>query len=115
MKIRSLLIVVAMIGVWGCSSHSEESRLDAQFGEMFDGGKSLLIAVETWRAETGEWPASPQQIHNSKRNLVIAGFDRYENLRFEPLSNGDLAISFDRWTSPRGIAAWSGGRIELAP
>ena len=115
MKIHGLAIIVAMAGICGCAPHAEQRRLDAQFGEAFDGGRSLLIAVETWRAETGDWPASPEQIHVSKRDFHIAGFDRYENLRFERLSNGGLAISFDRWTAPRGNAVWNGGRIELIP
>jgi hypothetical protein len=108
------LLSAMVICVGGCDSHVER-QVDRQYGQLFDGGRSLLIAVKKYREGTGSWPDSPEQLRMSKVPFQIAGLDRYENLRFEALSNGDLVLRFDRWTSPRGDAVYSGGRIKVRP
>ena len=112
-SVRSILGGMVLFAC-GCSSNVER-QVDQQYGEVFDGGRSLLVAVKRFHEGTGSWPDSAEQLRMSKVPFQIAGLARYENLRFESLPNGDLLVQFDRWTSPRGDAAYSSGRIEMRP
>ncbi|HEV2294161.1 MAG TPA: hypothetical protein VGR35_09910 [Tepidisphaeraceae bacterium] len=109
---RRLLIFLAALSFCGCGPTIRE-QVDQQFGLLFDAGKSLLVSVEAFRLGSGRWPASPAELRTSRFVDSAVGFDRYKNLRFEPLPNGGLAVKFDRWVGPGGTPMMSNVSIEL--
>ncbi len=98
----------------GCGPTIGE-QINSQFGMMFDAGKSLLVSIDAYRLGSGHWPASPDELRKSEFVASAVGFDRYKNLRFEPLPDGGLAVKFDRWVAPGGRPKMSNVKIELPP
>ena len=98
---RRLSIIFAVALLFGCGPTIRE-QLDDQFGLMFDAGKSLLVSIDAYRVGSGRWPSSPEELRASKFVESAVGFDHYQNLRFEPLPDGGLAVKFDRWVGPGG-------------
>ena len=101
-------LAAAMIGVAcviGCACGPPVER---QLETAFDAFKDLGVAVEAYRAGSGRWPNSPDELRRSPGLAAMVGLDRYKNLRFEPQPDGGLTISFDEWAAPgRTIVARS--------
>jgi hypothetical protein len=110
---RRLLIIVAVTLFCGCGPTIRE-QIDDQFGLLFDAGKSLLVSIDAYRLGSGRWPLSPAELRASRFVDSAVGFDRYENLRFEPLPDGGLGVKFDRWVGPGGNPMMSNVTLELA-
>ena len=73
--------------------------------------RCLSIAVYAYREGSGRWPLSAEALGKFASSELE--LDRYENLRFEPLPDGRLAVSFDSYVSRDGRIKWSEYRIEL--
>jgi hypothetical protein len=108
-----LLILILVLAPGGCGPSIEE-QVRHQLRETFDAQQHLLLAVEAYRLGRGHWPGSPAELRTSKFLDEAVGFDRYVNLRFEPLPGGGLAVRFDRWNRPDGTMGMSGG-FDLGP
>jgi hypothetical protein len=105
-------ILSALFLLGGCAPTIGE-QIDDQFGLAFDAGKSLLVSVEAYRLGSGRWPTSPEELRASQFVDAAVGFDRYQNLRFEPLPDRGLVVKFDRWVGPGGSPMMSNVRVEL--
>jgi hypothetical protein len=107
-------LAAAMIGVAcviGCACGPPVER---QLETAFDAFKDLGVAVEAYRAGSGRWPNSPEELRRSPGLTEMVGLDRYKNLRFEPQPDGGLTISFDEWAAPcrRAHDPENGGATE---
>jgi hypothetical protein len=107
-------LAAAMIGVAcviGCACGPPVER---QLETAFDAFKDLGVAVEAYRAGSGRWPNSPEELRRSPGLTEMVGLDRYKNLRFEPQPDGGLTISFDEWAAPSGTTVVRSFRSTLA-
>jgi hypothetical protein len=107
------VIFAALALLSGCAS--VEQQVGRGLSESFDAQAHLLLAVEAYRLGRGEWPHSPEGLRASKFVDETVGFDRFANLRFEPLASGGLMVRFDRWTRPDGTPGMQNWGVELGP
>jgi hypothetical protein len=105
------LIPTLLVLACGCGG-SIRQQFKEQTSETFDDQARLLVAVEAFRIGRGRWPTSPQELQSLSE---VLGFERYENLRFEPLPDGGLAVRFDRWHRRDGSVGMSTAGLELPP
>jgi hypothetical protein len=96
----------------GCG-RSIDQQFREQTGDTFNAQTRLIVAVEAFRLGSGRWPTSPQDLRRSSGLRQVLGFDRYDNLRFEPLPDGGLMVRFDRWHRRDGSIGMSNAGLEI--
>jgi hypothetical protein len=111
---KDRLIIAALVVLSGCASNVEQ-QVRRGAAESFDAQAHLLLAVEAYRVGRGQWPSSPTELRTSTFLDETVGFDRFENLRFEPLPGGGLMVRSDRWTRPDGTPGMLNWGVELGP
>ena len=82
---------------------------------LFGGDRGLHIAIYAFRAGRGEWPSSIDELAKSDHLRGALWLNRYENLKLEPLPDGNLAVTFDRFASPDRLATYYDVRQVFSP
>lgn len=106
MRLALLLFVLLLAGC--CGTPVNQPLAD---GIIHGPNRNLPLALYAYREGSGRWPSSAEAL-----GAFVAGelhLDRYENLRFDPLADGGLAVTFDRYVSPDGRMTCSDYRLEL--
>lgn len=106
-----IVLLTLTLFLTGCLGPGFEKQLTDAI--VYGPDRSLWIALYSFREGRGDWPASPDELGKSPFVREELRLDHYENLKFESLPDGRLAVSFDRYTSPDEKMTWSNSRIEV--